>query len=831
MSKNRSKELLEVLPIWKIEQDCLISTSGDYTVVYELTLPEIFTMTAEVEMIEGNRYERGDFKDMNEQLCKAINCLPENTILHQQDWFTEETYSVNAHVNNYLDKASERHFNERPYMKHRSFLMLTKTHDTHAEVGSLMTTLIKGRMIPKELIDDKKRNDFFNGVAQFVSIMESNRNYRMRRLLADDLYAPDGPAGLLERYLSLSINDEVVPLTDIFIDGDIMVGNKSVMFYGISDVDNMPDQVFTHNRVAELSGENSTVNVGFSSPVGLMLPINHVYNQYIFKADKGKVYPELEKRANLMQGLSGFGKENQANADQISSYLTSAALSGYAPVRCHFNIMIFTDDKSKLPAYRTLTTAAISRMGMRPRENSTDAAQLFWAGIPGAAADLPTEEKFYTFLPQACCMLNLESNNHDDLTLSGVKVTDRLSGKPMIVDFSDLPMDKNWCTNRNKFILGPSGSGKSFLTNHLLRSYHTNGAHIVVVDVGDSYEGICQMLDGKYLTYTREKPISFNPFFLEGRAKPDIEKKETIKALLLSMWKKEDEKTTRLEETALSYAVNGYFTHLEENESVFPCFNTFFDYLRTDFIDLLKVEKITALHFDYDGFIIVMAPFYKEGEYDYLLNSKTNLDLTNDPFVVFELDNIKDNKILFPVVTIIIMDTFITKMRTLKGVRKIILIEEAWKAIMKPEMAEFIKYLYKTVRKHFGEAWIVTQEVNDIISSPIVQDSIINNADTKILMDQRKYQNKFDAVKKFLALTEKEANMALSLNRNLDPARKYKEFFVSFGGQHSAVYGLEVSRPEYFAFTTEQKEKLAIKALLPAHDYNYDRAIREHVDG
>lgn len=351
---------------------------------------------------------------------------------------------------------------------------------------------------------------------------------------------------------------------------------------------------------------------------------------------------------------------------------------------------------------------------------------------------------------------------------------------------------------------------------------------MVIVDVGDSYEGLCSMLGGKYLTYKPEAPITFNPFFIEGRARPDIEKLESIKALLLSLWKKEEENLSRLEETALSLAVNGYFSHLDFNPEIFPSFNSFFEFLKEDFKKALDSRGITAKMFDYDAFLVVMEPFYRGGEYDYLLNSKDNLDLTNERFIVFELDNIKDNAILFPVVTIIIMDTFITKMRTLKGIRKIILIEEAWKAIMKEKMAEYIKYLYKTVRKHFGEAWIVTQDIDDILGNKIVKDSIINNADTRILMDQKKYKNRFEEVKKFLALTDQEKNLALSVNRDLNATRKYKEFFVSFAGQISLVYGLEVSVEEYLAFTTEQSEKEAVKKLVAENGGNYDLGIRSY---
>ena len=826
----KSKDILEVLPIWKIEQDIIISVHGDLTLAFSMSWPEVFSLSANVDMVGETRMESGDFREMNELLVKAISVLPENSIVHQQDWFTEEQYAPSFEVEGYLDKASEQHFNQRPYLTHRSFVYITRVNPSRAEVGSLKTTLLRGRPMPKALNDRQRIEEFISCIDQYVSIITSTKKVGMTRLRGKQLCDPEGVGGLLERYLSLSMEEEVVPLSDVQIDGDITVGDKHVKFFSVSDIDDMTDVVFTHNYVSGLSSENSRISVCFPAPVGLMLNVNHVYNQYIFKADKLDILPKMEKRAQQMKGLGSFAKVNAVNAALIDDYLTTQAYTGYPPVRCHMNVMVWTNDKTQMSRIRNLTTSAVSKMGIRPRENASTAALLFWAGIPGAASELPAEEQFWTFLPQAACLLHTETNNTRELSTYGVKVVDRLSGKPILVDFSDAPVKAGWTANRNKFILGPSGSGKSFLTNHFLRSYYTQGAHIVIVDVGDSYEGICQMLGGKYLTYQANNPITFNPFFIQGRFKPDIEKLEAIKSLLYSLWKKTDEGSTRLEDTTLALSVTGYFDYLEKNLDVFPCFNTFYEYLRREFKVILTAKGVTMRHFDYDAFMLVMEPFYRGGEYDYLLNSETNLDLTKERFVVFELDNIKDNKILFPVVTIVIMDTFITKMRQLKGIRKIILIEEAWKAIMKEEMAEYIKYLYKTVRKHFGEAWIVTQEVDDIISSPIVKDSIINNADVKILMDQRKYQNKFDAVRQFLALTKQEANLALSLNRDNDARRKYKEFFVSFGGQKAAVYGLEVSVPEYFAYTTEQSEKVAVHKQVQLAGGNYEVGLREHVD-
>jgi conjugation system TraG family ATPase len=319
------------------------------------------------------------------------------------------------------------------------------------------------------------------------------------------------------------------------------------------------------------------------------------------------------------------------------------------------------------------------------------------------------------------------------------------------------------------------------------------------------------MVSGYYFTYSEQDPIRFNPFFIGEGDSLDTEKKESIKTLLLALWKKDDETYGRSEYVALSNALQGYFEKLGKDKGIFPCFNTFYEYLRDDFVLLLQAEKVKEKDFDVTNFLYVLRPYYQGGEFDYLLNATGNLDLLHQRFIVFELDAVKDHPILFPVVTIIIMEVFISKMRKLKGIRKMILVEEAWKAIAREGMAEYLKYLFKTVRKFFGEAIVVTQEVEDIISSPIVKQAIINNSDCKILLDQSKYQNKFDQIQELLGLTEKEKALVLSVNKANDPTKKYKEVFISLGGVSSKVYRTEVSLEEYLAYTTEETEKVKVQ--------------------
>lgn len=817
-----------------VEENCIFSKWGDLTLAFEVTLPEIFTLNARIE----NGVELGDYRELVETWNKAIGVLPPGSILHKQDWFVEERYKPNAKElpENYLDRSSELHFNERPYLYHTCYLYLTFSQGERTRTNVGLTSLIRNRIVPKRALNRNEIDKFMVAVLQLTSILESSRLIKCRRLSNDELQpdrdAPVGQAGLIERYMTLSLNDEVVPLMDMDFtsEDELRIGGKYSKFFTISQIDDMPDAVNTNVRIGALSTENSNLSVGYATPIGLMLDCNHIYNQYVFIDDKTLITAELEKKAGNMVALSNFDRANSVNAVMVNNFLTMAAVNSLTPVRIHSNVQIWSEDKLRLPELRNKTTAAIAKMNLKPRENTRDAAFLFFAGIPGNSPDLPREDTFTQFAPQAACLFNHETNYYtSESSKNSIRVVDRLSGRPLWVDFSDEPMERNWVTNRNKFIIGPSGSGKSFLTNHFLRSYHTHGAHVVIVDVGDSYRGLCGMLGGKYITYSMEHPIHFNPFFIEGRLMPDTEKSESLKNLLLTLWKSVEEKTNRSEYNALSAAVKGYFQKLHTDKSIFPSFNTFYEFMQEDFKPYLTREGVKDDYFDFDNFMFNLKPYYKEGEFDFLLNSTENLDLLHEQFIVFELDNVKDHPILFPIVTIIVMDTFISKMRKLEGTRKIILIEEAWKAIMTPNMAGYIKYLYKTVRKFDGEAWIVTQEIQDIINNPIVQDSVVNNADCKILMDQRKYENKFTYVKELLGLTDKEKDMVLSMNRDNDPTRKYKEFFVSWGGQRSRVYGLEVSRPEYYAFTTEQREKLRVTRKVKSNGGNFDLALKEVV--
>lgn len=812
--------LEKVFPIYKVEQDCILSRQGDVTLAFEVQLPEIFTMSDQ------------EYEAFHQVLVKAIKVLPNNSVFHKQDWFLAGAHQASFEDKDlsFLSRSSERFFNERPLLDHTCYFMLTRKSSERKASSSMTSNLFRRNIIPAETISGHRMQEFLDGAAQFERILSDSGFVKLKRLSDSDLCGTHEQPGLLERYCFLLSPQDKPIIRDIHFQEGLRIGDQHCQIYSLADVEDLPSLCGSRINYDRYSTDKTKFSVGFASPLGQLLSCNHVFNQYIIVEDAHKTIKQLESKRLRLQSLANYSRENAISRDATNDFLNEAIAAQRLPVKAHFNIMAWTENKSELKELKTQVSSALSQMDAIARQETDGAPQIFWAGLPGNEADFPMNDTFDTFAEQATCFLNLETSYQSSISPVGIRMGDRLTGKPVHVDISDEPVKKGICTNRNKFILGPSGSGKSFFTNHMVRSYYEQGTHIVLVDVGHSYKGLCDLVNGYYFTYDESNPIRFNPFYIGQGDILDTEKKESIKTLLLALWKKDDETFNRSEYVALSIALKMYYERLASNTSLFPCFNTFYEFLRDEFVAILKEDKVKEKDFDVENFLYVLRPYYNGGEFDYLLNATENLELLRERFIVFELDNIKDHPILFPVVTIIIMEVFISKMRKLKGVRKMILIEEAWKAIAKEGMAEYIKYLFKTVRKFYGEAIVVTQEVEDIISSPVVKQAIINNSDCKILLDQSKYQNKFDQIQQLLGLTEKEKALVLSINKANDPSRKYKEVFISLGGMLSKVYATEVSLEEYLAYTTEESEKIKVQSYARKWNGDMKKGIAELAD-
>ncbi|MBS4040995.1 MAG: TraG family conjugative transposon ATPase [Flavobacteriales bacterium] len=810
-----SRNMEEVLPLFSYEQGYLVSKQGDLTACFELILPPLFTLS------------QSELDGLHTAFVKAFRLLPPHTLVWKQDWFIKSEFLPASEKGfeeeeSFLSRSSSRFFQGKPILDHACYLWITFPFSGKKLSDSSLSNLFRSHWVgePASL---KTQVESHTAVLAQIEHLLTSENIAISRISEDKLLGTPLKKGLIEAYLLCPGKQTFPEIQDMEFKPEWKIGQNFLGMISISGLNQLPMELSNSKVFEPYSTDQSKFYLGFASPVGQLLDCNHIYSQVFQMEEKEKFFSELESKRLRLHALSRYSRSNDLASDSIASYLDESIREGKIPVKGHANLLIWADSSHELKQTLREASASISKLGILPKIETWGAPQLYWAGIPGNGAALPSNECFHLNLDQFICLYNLEGASASGVLPKGLRMGERRYGQPVWVDLSDEPMQKGWITNRNKFILGPSGSGKSFFTNHMVRSYFEQGTHVVLVDVGHSYQGLCELVGGYYFTYSEDSPLCFNPFFLDGEGL-DTEKKESLKTLLLALWKKEDEVFRRSEYVAISNAIKAYYEYLDRSAGVFPCFDTFYEFLLSDFSGIIEQEKVSSQDFDLKNFLYVLRPFFRGGEFDYLLNAQENLNLLNQRFIVFELDKIKDHPILFPVVTLIIMEIFISKMRKLKGQRKMILIEEAWKAIAKEGMAEYIKYLFKTVRKFFGEAIVVTQEVDDIIHSPVIKDAIINNSDCKILLDQSKYQNKFEQIQKLLGLTEKEKAMILSINRANDPSRKYKEVFIGLGS-HSQVFRTEVSLEEYLTYTTEEKEKLRIEELCRLHGGSREKAI------
>ena len=394
------------LPLLAVEHGCLVSKDADLTIAFKLELPELFTVT------------ESEYEAMHSAWHKAIKVLPNYSIVHKQDWFIQENYAPEIKGElSFLARASERHFNERPYLHHAVYLFLTKTTKKRMAQQSNFSALCRGHLIPKDIEDKEAVAKFLEAVDQFERIINDSDHLKLTRLTEEEIIGTEEKAGLLDRYFSLSERGHA-SLEDIRLGADLVrVGDQMLCLHTLSDTDDLPTTVSTDSRYERLSTDRSDCRLSFASPVGLMLPCNHIYNQYLFIEDSDANLERFEKQARNMHSLARYSRSNQINEEWIQEYLNLAHSQGLTSIRAHFNILAWSNDKEELRQVKNDVGSALALMECKPRHNTIDTATLYWAGIPGNAGDFPAEESFYTFIEPALCFFTAETNYKDSLSL------------------------------------------------------------------------------------------------------------------------------------------------------------------------------------------------------------------------------------------------------------------------------------------------------------------------------------------------------------------------------------------------------------------------------
>ena len=659
----------------------------------------------------------------------------------------------------------------------------------------------------------------------------------------------------MDRYFAMNFKDRIISMTNFKSDDEsVSMGDKRCKVYSLVDVDciSLPSMIRPYTNIEVNNTE---------MPVDLVSAIDSipnadtvVYNQVIFLPNQKRELSLLDKKKNRHASIPN--PSNQAAVEDIKRVQEVIARESKQLVYSHFNLIVAVSGDTDLQKCTNHLENAFGRMGIHISKRAYNQLELFVGSFPGNCYSLNEEyDRFLTLSDAAMCLMYKERVQHSEDTPVKVYYTDR-QGVPVAIDITGKEGRQKLTDNSNFFALGPSGSGKSFHMNSVVRQLHEQGTDIVMVDTGNSYEGLCEYLGGKYISYTEERPITMNPFRIH-KEEMNVEKTGFLKNLVLLIWKGTQGTVTKTEDRLVENVITDYydayfngfdgFTPMQredlrkslaidernrdgseqERNSRIECmidemerrrkelkveelsFNSFYEYSVQRIPDICHENHISGI--DLSTYRYMMKDFYRGGNHEKTLNENMDSSLFDETFVVFEIDSIKDDPLLFPLVTLIIMDVFLQKMRIKKN-RKVLVIEEAWKAIASPLMAEYIKFMYKTARKFWASVGVVTQEIQDIIGSEIVKEAIINNSDVVMLLDQSKFKERFDTIKAILGLTDVDCKKIFTINRldNKDGRSFFREVFIR-RGTTSGVYGVEEPHECYMTYTTERAEKEALK--------------------
>ena len=821
----------------------LYTKTGEYSAVLKIENP-VQKYSADID----------SYYDFTHLFSALVQTLGEGYALHKQDIFVRKQFANEPeHNQEFLSSSYFRYFNGRPYTDSLCYLTITQ----EAKKSRLFS------------YDSKKWRDFL------VKI------YKVRDLLRDSgvqvkFLNKAEASEYVDRYFAMNFKDRMVSMTNVKADDEtVSMGDKRCKVYSLVDVDcaALPSLIRPYTNIEVNNTE---------MPVDLVSVVDNipnaetvVYNQIIFLPSQKRELALLDKKKNRHASIPN--PSNQMAVEDIKQVQDVIARESKLLVYTHFNMVVGVPADTDLQKCTNHLENAFGRMGIHISKRAYNQLELFVSSFPGNCYSLNEEyDRFLTLSDAAVCLMYKERVQHSEETPLKVYYTDR-QGVPVAIDITGKEGKNKLTDNSNFFCLGPSGSGKSFHMNSVVRQLHEQGTDVVMVDTGNSYEGLCEYFGGKYISYTEERPITMNPFRI-NREEMNVEKTGFLKNLVLLIWKGTQGTVTKTEDRLIEHVITEYYdAYFNGFESFTPqqredlrkslviddrnssekrnesereraariegiideiegrrkelkveelSFNSFYEYSVQRIPDICEENRITGI--DLSTYRYMMKDFYLGGNHEKTLNENMDSSLFDETFVVFEIDSIKDDPLLFPLVTLIIMDVFLQKMRIKKN-RKVLVIEEAWKAIASPLMAEYIKFMYKTARKFWASVGVVTQEIQDIIGSEIVKEAIINNSDVVMLLDQSKFKERFDTIKAILGLTDVDCKKIFTINRleNKEGRSFFREVFIR-RGTTSGVYGVEEPHECYMTYTTERAEKEALKLYKRELQCSHQKAIEAY---
>ena len=770
----------------------LYTKTGEYSAILKIENP--------VQKYSANIDNYYEFTNL---LTALTQTLGEGYAIHKQDVFIRKQFHDETNDNHeFLSESYFRYFTGRNYTDAQTYLIITQENK-------------KSRLFS---FDSKKWRDF---LVKIRKVKDQLKDSGVDSSYLDGATARD----YVDRYFSMNFIDKTISMNNFKVDDEsISMGNKRCKIYSLVDVDciNLPGVIRPYTNIEV---NNTSMPVDLVSIVDCIPTAETViYNQMIFMPNQKRELSLLDKKKNRHASMPN--PSNLIAVEDIKKVQNVIARENKQLVYAHFNLVVSVPIDEDIQKCTNHLENSFGRMGIHISKRAYNQLELFVNSFPGNCYGMnPDYDRFLTLSDAASCLMYKEHIQHSEDTPLKVYYTDR-QGVPVAIDISGKEGKNKITDNSNFFILGPSGSGKSFFTNSMVRQLWEQNTDVVLVDTGNSYEGLCDYVNGKYISYTEEHPITMNPFAIK-REELNIEKIGFLKNLVMLIWKGTNGKITKTEDHLIEDVITEYYdAHFRTGQVKKLSFNTFYEYSTRRIPEIVRDNNLEGI--DLATYNYLLKGFYKGGNYELTLNENLDTALFDETFIVFEIDSIKDDPLLFPLVTLIIMDVFIQKMRIKKN-RKVLVVEEAWKAIASPMMAEYIKYLYKTARKFWASVGVVTQEIQDIVGSPIVKEAIINNSDVIMLLDQSKFKERFDEIKAILGLTEVDCRKIFTINRleNKEGRSFFREVFIR-RGQNAAVFGVEEPHECYMTYTTERAEKEALKLYKKELKCSHQQAIEAY---
>lgn len=807
--KQNIREFDSIFPLMDIVDGAVVSKRGDITLGWELTLPDAYSLL------------EGEYDEMVSSLASAVRILPRWTMVHRQDVYLYESYRGEG-KGSFLSESYEKHFGGRRYLTHRQWLFLTMSGKASALRGVSASGLFSGRTVQKLPGADRVRQ-FGIKATEFISVLTGGGRIAARPLTRDD-WADSRNRGVIPDYLRMHSDPRV--MSDLRMSPDcVAAGDRHIWAYTLSESEDLPTEVSTTQRIEALSSSSSELFLSYGAAIGPLLETEHIVNQYILTVPQTEVLSELDARMRRMQSMSK-NAENRLGAEEIGEFVDEVHKESFMSVRAHTNILAWGSEGEHLEI-RGKVSSALAGMGVTCVEDTVDTPVLWYAGIPGASCEIGAENLMLMELHSALC-LGVWETFERSVPGGRLKICDRSRNVPVTIDVQTAAQDLGWIDNYNAFVLGGSGTGKSFFTNFFVRSCYDAGETVFIIDVGDSYEGLCSVIreesggrDGIYYSWDVEHPITFNAFigfreWTDGRGKlrQDSNGLNFLLSFLQTLWIPHGGWTSDMT-SILKQMVCDFIMEKKDCDEL-PVFDDLRCFIRDEVAGRLRSPEgyvcgditVTEDRFDINAFLLAMKDYARGGAFEFLLNDPHPKDLFSSRFTVFEVDrlsSLNDPK-FYSLCVLCIMNSFDAKMRGTPGF-KVMVIEEAWKAISNETMAPYLAGLWKTARKFMTSAVVVTQQISDIMSSSVIRDSILQNSSVRILLDQSNNRNNFGQLSELLGLSDRQRNLILSMNRANNPAYRYREVFISMGEKKAGVYATEVSPEEAIAYESNKLRK------------------------